>query len=69
MSCKFCNFDKPEIDWEIGLYRNDTDKKDEKIYTLELAYPADGEPRRRIKPVVVNYCPVCGKPLKLLRVF
>ena len=63
MSCKFCKFDSPEVDWEIGLYETDTDKNDEKIYTLELAYPADGKARHRIKPVVVNYCPVCGREL------
>ncbi len=63
MSCKYCEFDHPGMDWEIELYESTSYKYEGKKYFLRVTYPADGKRYHRVKPVEVNYCPKCGRKL------
>lgn len=63
MSCRYCEFDYPAMDWEIELYQSTSYKYEGKKYFLEVTYPADGKRYHRVKPVEVNYCPKCGRKL------
>ena len=63
MSCKFCDFNRKGIEWEIELYELTSYEYDGKKYFLAVTCPADGRLYHRVKKVEVNYCPKCGRKL------
>ena len=63
MSCKFCDFNQEEKEWEVNLYESTSYEYEGKKYFLNVAYPADGEWRHRIKDVEAYFCPKCGRKL------
>ena len=63
MSCKYCDFNQVEKNWHIELYESTSYKYDGKKYFLEVTYPMDGKSVPKVKPVEVNFCPMCGRKL------
>ena len=57
MSCEFCDFTQEEKEWEVNLYESTSYEYEGKKYFLNVAYPADGEWRHRMKDVEAYFCP------------